>query len=189
LNLIALTISLTISLIGYQLYSTSLSSSSSSPSPTIPSSSSSPPKLLTAHTDLNDPIQHHHQQQAFGPFMWIFFGLLPFWILRFLTDLIATCVDTLLSSSSSSFLLHFSWFFFVCEEKENHSYFFLWGCFRFLCWNIDLDIGTNHSNLTRQAVQSLSSSLHSLFPFLSRPPFPFPFSKTLLILSLSLSLF
>ncbi|KAA1122739.1 hypothetical protein PGTUg99_005026 [Puccinia graminis f. sp. tritici] len=112
LNLIALTISLTISLIGYQLYLTSLSSSSSS---TIPSSSS---KLLTAHTDLNDPVHHPHQQQqqAFGPFIWIFFGLLPFWILRFLTDLIATCVDTL-----------------------------------FLCWNIDLDIGTNHSNLTRQA--------------------------------------
>ncbi|WAR63998.1 hypothetical protein PtB15_16B157 [Puccinia triticina] len=100
LNLVALTISLTISLIGYQLYS------SSSSAPSSDSSSSDPDRLgLSAG-----------RSDFMGPFVWIFFGLLPFWILRFLTDLISTAVDTL-----------------------------------FLCWNIDLDIGTNHSNMTRQA--------------------------------------
>lgn len=90
LNLVALTISLTISLIGYHIYT---SSSSSKP--------------------INERLL---LLENLGPFICIFFGLLPFWILRFLTDLISTSVDTL-----------------------------------FLCWNIDLDIGTNHSNLTRQA--------------------------------------
>jgi len=92
LNLVALTISLTLSLIGYHIY-TSSSESSSKP--------------------IHDRLL---LLENLGPFICIFFGLLPFWILRFLTDLISTCVDTL-----------------------------------FLCWNIDLDIGTNHSNLTRQA--------------------------------------
>ncbi|OAV87991.1 hypothetical protein PTTG_29200 [Puccinia triticina 1-1 BBBD Race 1] len=100
LNLVALTISLTISLIGYQLYSSSSSAPSSDPS-------SSDPDRLGLSAGRSDFM---------GPFVWIFFGLLPFWILRFLTDLISTAVDTL-----------------------------------FLCWNIDLDIGTNHSNMTRQA--------------------------------------
>ncbi|KAH9446914.1 hypothetical protein Pst134EA_028900 [Puccinia striiformis f. sp. tritici] len=95
LNLITLTISLTISLIGYQL------------TYTLP--------IANGGGVLSDKDQSLINQNL-SPLIYIFFGLLPFWILRFLTDLISISVDTL-----------------------------------FLCWNIDLDIGTNHSNLTRQA--------------------------------------
>ncbi|POW02992.1 hypothetical protein PSHT_11856, partial [Puccinia striiformis] len=76
LNLITLTISLTISLIGYQL------------TYTLP--------IANGGGVLSDKDQSLINQNL-SPLIYIFFGLLPFWILRFLTDLISISVDTLLS--------------------------------------------------------------------------------------------
>ncbi|EGG02325.1 uncharacterized protein MELLADRAFT_117574 [Melampsora larici-populina 98AG31] len=86
LNLVSLTISLTLGLIGYTV-------------------------VIGRRQGANDETQY-----AFEPLIFILCGIMPFWILRFVTDLISNSVDTL-----------------------------------FCCWNIDLDIGTNHSNKTEEA--------------------------------------
>lgn len=86
LNLVSLTISLTLGLIGYTV-------------------------VIRRRQGTNDKTEY-----AFEPLIFILCGIMPFWILRFVTDLISNSVDTL-----------------------------------FCCWNIDLDIGTNHSNKTEEA--------------------------------------
>ncbi|KAH9814569.1 plasma-membrane choline transporter-domain-containing protein [Melampsora americana] len=86
LNLVSLTISLTLGLIGYTV-------------------------VISRRQGTNDETEY-----AFEPLIFILCGIMPFWILRFVTDLISNSVDTL-----------------------------------FCCWNIDLDIGTNHSNKTEEA--------------------------------------
>lgn len=113
LNLITLTISLTISLIGYQILINSNYNLSSSP---LPASNRSGMDSKGFDQDPKDVGFRKRLNENLLPLVLIFFGLLPFWILRFLTDLILNSVDTL-----------------------------------FLCWNIDLDIGTNHSTKTREA--------------------------------------
>ncbi|MBW0476914.1 hypothetical protein O181_016629 [Austropuccinia psidii MF-1] len=95
LNFISLTMSLTFSLIGYKLYFESQRS-------TIIDDSNKAQKPTEIGFEL--------------PLVVIICGLLPFWLIRFVTDLISNSVDTL-----------------------------------FLCWNIDLDIGTNHSIKTQKA--------------------------------------
>ncbi|KAG0149674.1 hypothetical protein CROQUDRAFT_653229 [Cronartium quercuum f. sp. fusiforme G11] len=86
LNLVSLTISLTLGLIGYT--------------------------IVNGRQQTNQS----ENENVFEPLIFILCGVMPFWILRFVTDLIANSVDTL-----------------------------------FCCWNIDLDIGTNHSNKTEEA--------------------------------------